>query len=140
MQRKSLENDASTKYLYLTVGIGTYGSISVTTWGPKPGEKDLEELAKWVRDTSGECSAPLYILYAGPNPPYADYAEKPLGELDDMQQSKPSLDRVTVNLTSSQALLAATASLFILLATVSLYRAKRFKTRFTSRANDVRRE
>ena len=66
LQRRSLESKAPATYIQ--VGIGVYGSIGVVLWGPEPTEKDLVELAKWIRDKTGECTTPLYIQYAGPTP------------------------------------------------------------------------
>ncbi|MEB3760259.1 MAG: hypothetical protein GSR81_05360 [Desulfurococcales archaeon] len=70
LQRAAIEN--STGETYISVGLGAYGSIGIEIWGPQPTVKDLEEIAKWIRDRTGECTAPLYIEYNGPTPLKAD--------------------------------------------------------------------
>ena len=118
LQRRALESGTRAKYI--TVGIGAYGSIGVTLWGPEPTKKDLEELARWIRDKTGECTAPLYILYGGPTPPQAQLL------LDEAEQTASSPTRDPTSSPSLQALLAATVPFSVLLAW-SLYRARRSK-------------
>ena len=67
LQKRALEEGTGASYI--TVGLGVYGAVKIHLWGPKPSLGDLVELARWVRDASGVCDAPLYIVYHGPKPP-----------------------------------------------------------------------
>jgi len=73
LQRASMREGSGATYIM--VGLDVYGSIGIIVYGPEPREGDLEALARWVRDRSGECEAPLYILYAGSTPPRANTFE-----------------------------------------------------------------
>lgn len=72
VQLVELENEARAQgvnKVYISTAIDPYGYVGVIVWGPRLSLGDLVELARWVRDASGVCDAPLYIVYHGPKPP-----------------------------------------------------------------------
>lgn len=60
--------ETDTGKTYISIGLGAYGPIGIEIWRPQPTLKEAIELAKWIRDKTGECTTPFYIEYNGPNP------------------------------------------------------------------------